>query len=407
MALDVKADKGAGIVSATSADGGCTVRFKDKLSRDKAVLAMRAYGQLPYVRAAEIKSTLRSRPRIAAIDCISWVSNGKCLWDKTCPFRHPPPVARVPCRHWFRNRGECWYSEHCNFLHPGTAVWVDKSTSDSENGRWGESRNSPDNDSGWDTPDEDSRTTQRSSYDSVAHIKSSSQHQRNGSAGGSSDIDFEYSNQSSTVTSDVGSLNFNGLGIGAASQQHQDHHQRETLGQGWNTLASSAPLTSSSSSQIPVSSPIDIGRGRTPARSVAPIGSPLVSKGAWGSPQVHVQPSSPSLFGGPNMDDPLHHAEIENRHRRMEAAFSSKSDLIIGTPPGRDRVNTMESDSASSNSSDWKKLCMLCDQMERTTAAIPCGHHIYCADCTSPNAPTINFCAFCKSPVSGTLRVYL
>ena len=82
---------------------------------------MRDYGQIPAVRPAEAP-TVRSRARLGAIDCVPWVRDGKCTLEPGCPFRHPPPVARVPCRHWIRNRGECWYAEHCNFLHPGNAV---------------------------------------------------------------------------------------------------------------------------------------------------------------------------------------------------------------------------------------------------------------------------------------------
>lgn len=90
---------------------------------------MRDYGQIPCVRAAET-APVRYRARIGAIDCVAWVQKGKCPCSDMaagtykCPFRHPPPVARVPCRHWIRNRGECWYAEHCNFLHPGTAAYL-------------------------------------------------------------------------------------------------------------------------------------------------------------------------------------------------------------------------------------------------------------------------------------------
>lgn len=62
---------------------------------------------------------------------IAKATSGNCANDENCPFRHPPPVARVPCRHWLRNHGECWYAEHCNFLHPGTAIWSSKKSTHS------------------------------------------------------------------------------------------------------------------------------------------------------------------------------------------------------------------------------------------------------------------------------------
>jgi hypothetical protein len=90
-------------------------------ARVQALLAMREYGQLPCTRGAE-SPPWRNLTRVHAIDCEAWVHNAKCSMDNVCPFRHPPPVARVPCRHWIRNHGECWYAEHCNFLHPGSAA---------------------------------------------------------------------------------------------------------------------------------------------------------------------------------------------------------------------------------------------------------------------------------------------
>lgn len=111
-------------VAALSRGGRCRrilTKRSHPLTRLQAVKATREYGQLPCTRAAESPSW-RNLTRVHAIDCVSWVQGSKCSLDGQCPFRHPPPVARVPCRHWIRNHGECWYAEHCNFLHPGSAA---------------------------------------------------------------------------------------------------------------------------------------------------------------------------------------------------------------------------------------------------------------------------------------------
>jgi len=121
QALGATSEKDAQIIGATSRGNGHTVEFACRDARDAAHKAMRVYGQLPCTRPAEVPP-LRTLSRVHAIDCVAWVGTGKCSITPTCPFRHPPPVARVPCRHWIRNHGECWYAEHCNFLHPGSAA---------------------------------------------------------------------------------------------------------------------------------------------------------------------------------------------------------------------------------------------------------------------------------------------
>mmetsp|Transcript_31069 Transcript_31069/g.43474 ORF Transcript_31069/g.43474 Transcript_31069/m.43474 type:complete len:409 (+) Transcript_31069:1-1227(+) len=121
LALGASSEKDAGIINGTKRANGHTIEFTSRETRDAALKAMREYGQLPCTRGAEMPPW-RNLTRVHAIDCVAWVQNGKCSMDGKCPFRHPPPVARVPCRHWIRNHGECWYAEHCNFLHPGSAA---------------------------------------------------------------------------------------------------------------------------------------------------------------------------------------------------------------------------------------------------------------------------------------------
>lgn len=95
----------------------------------QAIAKMRAYGQLPNARAADTVAPARLVPHAVAIDCVEWVQHSSCVRNDGCPFRHPPPVARVPCRHWIRSKGECWYGQHCNFLHPGSAISGEKHAS--------------------------------------------------------------------------------------------------------------------------------------------------------------------------------------------------------------------------------------------------------------------------------------
>lgn len=100
------------------------VTFATSDAAQAAVAAMRGFGQIPYARIAGsddgAAAAPRASPRLSAIDCLA---GERCGEGEKCPFRHPPPVARINCRHWVRNGGECWYAEMCNFLHPGTAVW--------------------------------------------------------------------------------------------------------------------------------------------------------------------------------------------------------------------------------------------------------------------------------------------
>eukprot|EP00035_Acanthoeca_spectabilis_P037610 m.46317 g.46317 ORF g.46317 m.46317 type:complete len:422 (-) comp8741_c1_seq1:1759-3024(-) len=121
LSLGAATEADAQIVGTVARANGHTIEFASQKARDAAVKATREYGQLPCTRAAESPSW-RNLTRVHAIDCVSWVQGSKCSLDGQCPFRHPPPVARVPCRHWIRNHGECWYAEHCNFLHPGSAT---------------------------------------------------------------------------------------------------------------------------------------------------------------------------------------------------------------------------------------------------------------------------------------------
>ena len=67
------------------------------------------------------------------------------------------------------------------------------------------------------------------------------------------------------------------------------------------------------------------------------IGSPLSSP--WGAP--HSAPLGSPFNHGRNPIPIATDAELELRHRKMEAAFSSVSDEIVGQSPGRDRTNTM------------------------------------------------------------------
>eukprot|EP00041_Stephanoeca_diplocostata_P021152 m.486996 g.486996 ORF g.486996 m.486996 type:complete len:618 (+) comp21748_c0_seq2:393-2246(+) len=124
--LGAATDAEASLVSIVEKEGGFLLQFKSEHKRDEALSKMRAYGQLPHARAADTVAPARLVPHALSIDCVEWVQHASCERNKDCPFRHPPPVARVPCRHWIRSKGECWYGQHCNFLHPGSAISGDK-----------------------------------------------------------------------------------------------------------------------------------------------------------------------------------------------------------------------------------------------------------------------------------------
>lgn len=79
-------------------------------------------GRVPYVCLASSSDLLPCRrPSIEAIDC----ANGPKCKREGCPFRHLATAYTV-CRHWKNLRGGCWLGSKCNFLHPLSAIWPEK-----------------------------------------------------------------------------------------------------------------------------------------------------------------------------------------------------------------------------------------------------------------------------------------
>jgi hypothetical protein len=87
------------------------VLFGSAAAAKLAVEALRAHGQLPYVRLATAPTEHPPhQPPLAEIDCVAGPGCPRRRGSDPhgCPFRHPPEVARNDCRHWIRSGGKCW-----------------------------------------------------------------------------------------------------------------------------------------------------------------------------------------------------------------------------------------------------------------------------------------------------------